>query len=101
MRKTLQGGVGWLPVVMLTPLLWTGAARAQDQTSQDSGRGNFPPTQEIFNPPMADQTEPADRVRYGGSELDFGLTLPLEVYTSLGSSSSWQIGFIGGIAAGF
>ncbi|HUY12227.1 MAG TPA: DUF1207 domain-containing protein [Terriglobia bacterium] len=101
MRKTQQGSVAWLPMIVLASLLCTGAARAQDETSQDSGIDNFPATQEIFRPPMADQTEPADRVRYGGSELDFGLALPLQVYTAVGSSSSWQIGFIGGIAAGF
>ncbi len=55
----------------------------------------------LFQPPMADQTEPADRVRYGGSEIDFGLALPLAVYTSLGQNSGWQIGFLGGIVAGF
>jgi Protein of unknown function (DUF1207) len=79
----------------------TGLARAQGETGQDSGRDNFPNAQEIFRPPMADQTEPADRVRYGGSELDFGLALPLEVYTSESAASAWQIGFLGGITAGF
>ncbi|MGH9375219.1 MAG: DUF1207 domain-containing protein [Terriglobia bacterium] len=56
---------------------------------------------ELFVPPMADQSEPADRIRYGGSEIDFGLALPLTVYTSEGQDSGWQIGFLGGIVAGF
>ncbi len=57
--------------------------------------------EEIFRPPMADQTEPANRVRYGGKEIDFGMALPFPVYTSESSGSSWQVGFLGGIVAGF
>jgi len=56
---------------------------------------------ELFLPPMADQSEPADRIRYGGSEIDFGLALPLAVYTSESKNSGWQIEFLGGIVAGF
>ncbi|MDE3180008.1 MAG: DUF1207 domain-containing protein [Acidobacteriota bacterium] len=60
-----------------------------------------PSSSQIFRPPMADPFEPASRVRYGGDSLDFGLALPLAVYTSEGPASAWQVGFIGGIAARF
>ncbi len=76
-------------------------APAQEAPTQASGADNYPTGQEIFRPPMADQTRPGDHVRYGGSQLDFGLALPLAVYTSEGPTSSWQIGFLGGITAGF
>lgn len=56
---------------------------------------------QIFRPPMADPFEPASLVRYGGSNLDFGLALPLPVYTSESRELDWQIGFLGGIAARF
>ena len=101
MRKTLQGSVASLWLLVLTSLVCTRAAVAQSQPEQDSGKDNFPNAQEIFRPPMADQTEPEDRVRHGGSEIDFGLALPLQVYTSESASSSWQVGFLGGIVAGF
>ncbi|MGH9469191.1 MAG: DUF1207 domain-containing protein [Terriglobia bacterium] len=55
----------------------------------------------VFRPPMADQSEPTSRIRYGGKYLDFGLALPLTVYTSESTTSSWAVGFLGGIAAGF
>lgn len=50
---------------------------------------------------MADPFEPASLIRYGGSNLDFGLALPLAVYTSESKTSAWQVGFLGGIAARF
>ncbi len=79
-------------------------ARAQNDSANSSSTsslsGNLTAGQ-FFLPPMADQTEPADRVRYGGGQIDFGLALPLTVYTSLGQRSGWQIGFLGGIVAGF
>lgn len=56
---------------------------------------------QIFRPPMADPFEPASLIRYGGSNLDFGLALPLAVYTSESKTSDWQVGFLGGIAARF
>lgn len=71
---------------------------------QTAGQSNMPvdfTTDQVFRPPMADPSEPASRIRYGGKYLDFGLALPLEVYTSEGKNSAWQIGFLGGITAGF
>lgn len=56
---------------------------------------------QIFRPPMADPFEPGSLIRYGGSSLDFGLALPLTVYTSEGLRSAWQVGFLGGIVARF
>ncbi|MGH9402307.1 MAG: DUF1207 domain-containing protein, partial [Terriglobia bacterium] len=56
---------------------------------------------QIFRPPMADPFEPASRIRYGGGDLDFGLALPLAVYTSESKTSDWQVGFLGGIVARF
>jgi hypothetical protein len=55
----------------------------------------------IFRPPMADPFEPASLIRYGGNSLDFGLSLPLTVYTDESKRSEWQIGFLGGIVARF
>lgn len=56
---------------------------------------------QIFRPPMADPFEPASLIRYGGASLDFGLALPLPVYTSESQGFDWQIGFLGGIVARF
>lgn len=58
-------------------------------------------TSQIFRAPMADPFEPASRVRFGGGNLDFGLALPLAVYTSESATSAWQVGFLGGITARF
>jgi hypothetical protein len=101
MQKAMWQPVRGLALAILILTAFKPLTRAQDAAPQQSATDDFPPTQEIFRPPMADQSEPADRVRYGGSELDFSLALPLEVYTSIRPSSSWQIGFLGGIAAGF
>lgn len=70
------------------------------QAASNSGSADLTSDQ-IFRPPMADPFEPASLIRYGGSNLDFGLALPLAVYTSESKTSDWQIGFLGGIAARF
>lgn len=101
MQKMLRRRVALLVLMAIGVIHCGRVIWAQDNAGQDSGSDNFPAEPQIFSPPMADQTEPADRVRYGGSELDFGLALPLQVYTSESASSSWQIGFLGGIAAAF
>lgn len=71
------------------------------QPATAANKPNSTAYDEIFRPPMADQSEPADRIRYGDSEIDFGLALPLAVYTSEGQNSGWQVGFLAGIVAGF
>ncbi|MGH9432387.1 MAG: DUF1207 domain-containing protein [Terriglobia bacterium] len=101
MQRMLRGNAAWLGLLALSMLFCARLAWAQDEAAQSTDKDNFPDAHEIFRPPLADQTEPGDRVRYGGSELGFGLALPLQVYTSESVSSSWQIGFLGGISAGF
>lgn len=70
------------------------------QPASSSGNADLTSDQ-IFRPPMADPYEPASLIRYGGSHLDFGLALPLAVYTSESKTSDWQVGFLGGIVARF
>lgn len=79
------------------------ASEVRAIAQQSAGNTTAPgfTSDEIFRPPMADPFEPSSRVRYGGSNLDFGLALPLAVYTSESASSAWQIGFLGGITARF
>lgn len=74
---------------------------AQQPTTAQSDSGIDFSSSQIFRPPMADPFEPASRVRFGGGNLDFGLALPLAVYTSESATSAWQIGFLGGITARF
>lgn len=74
---------------------------AQQPTTSQSGSGIDFSSGQIFRPPMADPFEPASRIRFGGGNLDFGLALPLTVYTSESAASAWQIGFLGGITARF
>src|SRR5579875_1591946 len=83
-----------LLLIIPTPHLFS-----QSQTSNHNSQDLT--SDQIFRPPMADQSEPASRIRYGGKYLDFGLALPLAFYTSEGRHSTWQVGFLGGIAAGF
>lgn len=83
-----------LLLIIPTPHLFS-----QSQTSNHNSQDLT--SDQIFRPPMADQSEPASRIRYGGKYLDFGLALPLAFYTSEGGHSTWQVGFLGGIAAGF
>ncbi|MGH9771216.1 MAG: DUF1207 domain-containing protein [Candidatus Acidiferrales bacterium] len=71
------------------------------QTAGNSTSSADLTSDQIFRPPMADPFEPASRVRFGGSNLDFGLALPLAVYTSESKTSDWQIGFLGGIVGRF
>jgi hypothetical protein len=71
------------------------------QQAAGSSSGSDLASDQIFRPPMADPFEPASRIRFGGRNLDFGLALPLAVYTSEGKTSDWQVGFLGGIVARF
>lgn len=93
--KVLKLALAWalLLAVAPRPLL------AQQTVSTSSGPDSA--GDQIFRPPMADPFEPASLIRYGGSDLDFGLALPLAVYTSESKTSDWQVGFLGGIAARF
>ncbi|MGH9444680.1 MAG: DUF1207 domain-containing protein [Terriglobia bacterium] len=75
-------------------------ASAQQPATSPDASPDLTSTQ-IFLPPMADPYEPASLIRYGGSSLDFGLSLPLAVYTGESKSFDWQIGFLGGIVARF
>jgi hypothetical protein len=72
-------------------------------SAQQPGNSAVPDlwSDQIFRPPMADPFEPASLIRYGGNSLDFGLALPLSVYTSESQGFDWQIGFLGGIVARF
>ncbi len=74
--------------------------QAQQSASANSTTAELQSDQ-IFSPPLADPFEPASLIRFGGGNLDFGLSLPLTVYTSVGKNSGWQIGFLGGIEGRF
>ncbi|MGH9396457.1 MAG: DUF1207 domain-containing protein [Terriglobia bacterium] len=91
---TLWAALALCAAVSTTPL------RAQQPGSNSNTSPNLT-SDHIFRPPMADPFEPASRVRFGGSNLDFGLALPLAVYTSESKTSDWQIGFLGGIVGRF
>lgn len=102
-RKGTLGNWATAIACSLAALAFAARLRAQ-QTGTNPGPARSAAgiaDDQMFPPPMADQTEPASRVRYGGSEIDFGLALPLTVYTSESRTSGWQIGFLGGIVAGF
>lgn len=74
---------------------------AQQPAAAQSGTATDYSGDQIFRSPMADPFEPASRIRFGGGNLDFGLALPLAVYTSESATSAWQVGFLGGITARF
>ncbi|MGH9407064.1 MAG: DUF1207 domain-containing protein [Terriglobia bacterium] len=92
------------PVLSLVLALALGAA-ARRALAQHGGAQSAPSpdltSDQIFRPPMADPFEAASRIRFGGISLDFGLALPLAVYTSESKSFDWQLGFLGGITARF
>src|SRR5579875_3821396 len=94
--------MGQMPLrVLLILLLIIPTPHLFPQSSASNSNSQDLASDQIFRPPMADQTEPASRIRYGGKYLDFGLALPLAFYTSEGKNSAWQVGFLGGSAAGF
>lgn len=98
MRFTLKSLVLCCALALLI-----GAARSSllaQQPANNSANADLTSDQ-IFRSPMADPFEPASRIRYGGGNLDFGLALPLAVYTSESKTSDWQVGFLGGIVARF
>lgn len=90
-----------LRLVRLLQSILLGAALAASLAAQQTPQTAVFDADSVFLPPMADQSEPASRIRYGGKNIDFGLALPLAVYTSESAHSAWQIGFLGGITAGF
>ena len=90
----------WSTSRVLLILVMATSALAQ-QSGNNPSPGTDLTSDQIFRPPMADPFEPASLIRYGGSNLDFGLALPFPIYTSESEGSDWQIGFLGGIAARF
>ncbi|MGH9350663.1 MAG: DUF1207 domain-containing protein [Terriglobia bacterium] len=92
-----------LSLLLLVLALSVAALRSPLLAQQSTGNSATTDltSDQIFRPPMADPFEPASRIRYGGGNLDFGLALPLAVYTSESKTSDWQIGFLGGIVARF
>jgi hypothetical protein len=90
----------FLAVCVLVILVMTGSACAQQPGNNAKSNGTLTSDQ-IFSPPIADPFEPASLIRYGGSNLDFGLAFPFPVYTSESERSDWQVGFLGGIVAEF
>jgi hypothetical protein len=87
--------------VAMLALIFVAAASVFAQQAADGTGGTTLSTDQIFRPPIADPFEPASLIRYGGKNLDFGLALPLGVYTSESQNLDWQIGFLGGIVAEF
>jgi hypothetical protein len=88
------------PLCLLVVCVFAARLQAQQSASAPAATHDLESDQ-IFSPPIADPFEPASLIREGSGNLDFGLALPLTVYTSVGHTSGWQIGFLGGIEGRF